>query len=153
MIFTLSILINLCCLVALFLLNKQLTALRQYCKALSGYVARVNSRPVPKINYKQIEGLMNRTYTKAAIAEKMGERAFNMASASNLGVIALQKALVVPRIMTRAQQKQNQLAKNGVDKLFTTKGGFDFLKPVLSDEDLEILEKMEEVNGKVAESE
>jgi len=120
---------------------------------LSASVARVNSRPIPKVNYKQIEGILNKTHQKAAIAEKMGERAFNMASASNLGVIALQKALVVPRIMTRAQQKQNQLAKNGVDKLFTTKGGFDFLKPVLSDEDLEILEKMEEVNGKVAESE
>ena len=83
-------------------------------------------------------------YIRSVIAEKMADRAFNMASSANLGVVALQKALVVPRLMTKPQAKQNELAKNDVDKIFSSDGKFDWLRPILSDEDLDILDKAEE---------
>ena len=78
----------------------------------------------------------------------MADRAFNMASTANLGVVALQRALAVPRLLNKAQVQSNQLAKNGVDKLFNTSGGFDWLKPILSDEELDILEEAEKLKNK-----
>lgn len=81
---------------------------------------------------------------KAAIAEKFAERAFTMASTANLGVIALQKSLATPKLLTKQQVQRNQLAKNEVDKLFTTEGEYDFLRTILSDEDNEVLDRLEE---------
>jgi hypothetical protein len=74
----------------------------------------------------------------------MADRAFNMASTANLGVVALQKSLALPKIMTKQQAQQNQLAKEGVDKLFSGVGGFDWLRPLLSEEELDILDKAEQ---------
>lgn len=85
-------------------------------------------------------------YLSSKIAEKMAERAFNMASSANLGVVALQKSLQVPRIATKQQTLQNQLAKDNVDKLFSSKGTFDWLRPILSEEELEVLDKVENGN-------
>lgn len=93
-------------------------------------------------------GVAEKALIKAKIAEAMGGRAFNLASTANLGVIALQKTLSIPRMVNREQATKNQYAKAEVDKLFTTNGGFDFLKPILGDEELEFLEKMEQDNLK-----
>lgn len=90
-------------------------------------------------------GLTEKLIIKAAIAEKTADRAFNMASSANLGVVALQKALAVPRLMTKQQGLQNKFAKNEVDKLFNGEGTFDWLRPILSDEELEIIDKAEEL--------
>lgn len=128
MIFTLNILINLCLIFICYKLNKR---------------KRHSSIHFIYKEDKKTKGLVDKMYIRSVIAEKMADRAFNMASSSNLGVIALQKALVIPRLMTRAQTKQNALAKASVDKLFTQNGEFDYLKPVLSDEDLELLETIE----------
>lgn len=89
------------------------------------------------------EGRYQKTEISAKIAEKMAERAFNLASSANLGVVALQKALVIPRLLTKQQVKQNQLAKKQVDELFSSEGSFDWLRPILSDEDNEILDEIE----------
>lgn len=94
---------------------------------------------------KAIKGTDGRVYIKAKIAEKTADRAFNMASSANLGVVALQKALAVPRLMTKQQGLQNKFAKNEVDKLFNGEGTFDWLRPILSDEELEIIDKAEEL--------
>lgn len=82
-------------------------------------------------------------YIRSVTAEKLAERAFTAANASSLGVIALQKALAVPRIMTKTQSDQNQLAKNTIDKLFTTEGGYEFMRPFLSDEDNALLDELD----------
>lgn len=88
-------------------------------------------------------GKAEQALIKAKIAELFAERAFNMASTANLGVIALQKTLHVPKIVDRQQTLKNKYAKAEVDKLFTTNGGFEFLKPILDDEELEMLEEIE----------
>lgn len=93
-------------------------------------------------------GSVERTAQKAAIAEKFAERAFTVANAASLGVIALQKSLATPRILTKVQGQKNQLAKAEIDKLFTTEGQFDFLRTVLSDEDNELLDNIEEHKAK-----
>lgn len=91
-------------------------------------------------------GKAEQALIKAKIAELFAERAFNMASTANLGVIALQKTLHIPKIVDRQQTLKNKYAKAEVDKLFTTNGGFEFLKPILDDDELELLEEIEK-NG------
>jgi hypothetical protein len=97
---------------------------------------------------RKLDGKLDKYFISAKIAEKFAERAFNMASSANLGVIALQKSLAQPRIMTKHQTVRNELAKNEVDKLFTTEGSFDFLRPILSDEENDLLDEMEKHNLK-----
>lgn len=96
---------------------------------------------------KQLRGRLDKMYISAKIAEKMAERAFNLASTANLGVVALQKSLVLPKLATKQQLQSNQLAKDNVDKLFSSGGTFDWLRPILSDEELDILDKAQETNG------
>lgn len=95
--------------------------------------------------FDKLDGVQKKTQISAKIAEKTADRAFNMASSANLGVVALQKALAVPRLMTKQQGLQNKFAKNEVDKLFNGEGTFDWLRPILSDEELEIIDKAEEL--------
>ena len=99
-------------------------------------------------HHKDLSGKLDKMYISSKIAEKMADRAFNMASSANLGVIALQKALAVPRLATKAQAQQNQLASKEVDKLFNTQGGFDWLRPLLSDEENELLDEAEKLKNK-----
>lgn len=89
-------------------------------------------------------GLIEGAIRKAAIAEKMADRAFNMASSANLGVIALQKALAVPRLLTKEQGQRNELAKQNIDALFSGGDALDFLKPIATEEELLAIEKIQE---------
>jgi hypothetical protein len=135
MIFTLNTLINLCLIAAVYSLSKRKRSV------LTRYVT-------PTIKPTLIAKDLDKYYTASKIAEKMADRAFNMASTANLGVIALQKALAVPRLMTKQQLTRNELAKQSVDKLFDNGGGYDWLRPILSDEELDVLDKAEEHNQK-----
>lgn len=120
------------------------------------WVISKKSQPKQIVHYvphklgPKIEGKLQKYYISAKIAEKFAERAFNMASAANLGVVALQKSLATPKIMTAQQSIKNQLAKKEVDKLFSTDGGFDFLRPILSDEENDILDSIEQQKLKAA---
>jgi len=105
---------------------------------------------VPHNLERKLKGKLDATHVSAKIAEKFAERAFNMASSANIGIVALQKSLATPRIMTAQQSIQNQLAKKEVDKIFTTDGGFDFLRPILSDEENDILDSIEQQKLKAA---
>lgn len=105
---------------------------------------------VPHNLEPKVRGQLRKAQIRASVAEKFAERAFNMASAANLGVVALQKSLATPRIMTPQQVTRNQLAKNEVDNLFTSNGGFDYLRPILSDEENDILDSIEEQKLKSA---
>lgn len=93
---------------------------------------------------KKYEGKLEQAIRKAAIAEKFAERGFTMASTANLGVIALQKSLSLPRVLTKHQEQRNQLANNEVDKLFTKEGKYDFMMPFLDEEQRAIIEAIEE---------
>lgn len=88
-------------------------------------------------------GIAQKIQIDSRVATKMADRAFNMASSATLGVVALQKALAVPRLLTKQQGQMNQLAKNEIDELFKVKGAQDWLRPLMSDEELDILDKAE----------
>lgn len=94
----------------------------------------------------KLEGKANQVVFHAKLAEKMADRAFNMASSANVGIAILQKALATPRLMTKQQGLQNEVAKNGVDKLFSRGGSFDYLRPILSDEENDLLDQAEELH-------
>lgn len=104
----------------------------------------VNLTPQGSEIPKKLLGKLNRVEIQSKLAEKMADRAFNMASSANIGIVSLQKALVVPRLMTKQQTQQNQVASKGVEKIFSSGGNFDWLRPILSDDELEILDKAEE---------
>ncbi len=137
MISYLNILIDLCLIFALWRLSRRgvrlvfpATEIREH------YLSR------------EERGLIEKAVRRGAIAEKFAERAFSMASSASLGVIALQKALLVPRPLTKPQATANRLAKKEVDSLFSNEGGWEFMKPYLDDNDLEVVERLEEEKRK-----
>jgi hypothetical protein len=134
MIFILNILINLLLILSVFLLTKR---------------RRIN-REVVEIHKedKALRGKLDKMYIKVALAEKIADRAFNMASSANLGVMALQKSLATPKYISKVQSERNGLAKKEVDALFSDKGNFDWLRPILSDEELDILDNAERAEQK-----
>ena len=129
-IFILNSLIDICLIVAIWKVNKKKP------KEKTIVVNRVSPM-------KELFGRVDKMHIRSVIAEKMAERAFNMASSANLGVLALQKALQVPRVLNKQQGVKNQLAKNDIDKLFNNSGTFDYLRPILSDEENELLDNLE----------
>jgi hypothetical protein len=131
-IFTLNILINLCLILAVAKLNK-----RRYKNIFNKQVVLKDERVAKLI------GQVEKFVLKAKVSEKLAERAFNTANSASLGVIALQKALQTPRLLTKHQSQRNQLAKNEIDTLFHEGGGFDFLRPVLSDQENDLLDEIE----------
>lgn len=137
MTFTLNILINLCLIFALWRVSK-----KNVHKEIR----------IKYLNHPKVIGKLDKMYISCKLAEKMADRAFNMASTANLGVIALQKALAVPRIVTPRQATQNKLAKKEVESLFSQNGTFDYLRPILSDEELDLIDEaqkhLEKHNGK-----
>lgn len=114
---------------------------------------RVHRVEVPRRLDKELSGKLDKMYVMAKVSEKLSYRAFNLASSANLAVMGLQKALAVPRFMTKHNAQQNLLAKEGVDKIFSTvDGGYDWLRPVLSDEELELLDEAQRQTMKARES-
>lgn len=144
MIFTLNIIIDLCLVFALARLSK-----RKYEKYTFGGTQHIHRKVF--LTDKRTPALLEQAQRRAAIAEKYADRAFTMASTATLGVIALQKSLAVPKIMTKRQTAQNALAKKQVDDLMAGSGQFDYMRPILSDEENDILDKLEEEKIKEAE--
>lgn len=97
---------------------------------------------LPPANLDKFIGKLDKIHISAKIAEKMADRAFNMASSANLGVIALQKSLARPMFMTKQQGLQNEMARKKVDDLFLSGDKFDYLRPLLSDEENELVDKV-----------
>lgn len=95
-----------------------------------------------------IRGQAEKYHIKAKIAEKTADRALSMASASTQGVLALQKALATPRIMTKQQSLRNVLAKKEVDEIFEKEDMFSWMRPVLGEDENELLDKVLEAKEK-----
>lgn len=148
MISILSILINLCLIVAIWALSRQLRDWEAHCEYLDAHNLEFNA----KLNnlFNKLNGKIDKAYIETVIASKFAERAFNLASSANIGVVALQKSLATPRLLTKEQLTKNVLAKKEVDSLLTTQGQMDWLRPILSPEDLDLLDKAEDHQRKFA---
>lgn len=133
MITILNILIELCLIVAVWRLSKR-----------RGKYHHVElTKVVPD---KRLEGLVVQAQIESKVSAAIAERAFNLASAANLAAIALQKTLATPKLVNKAQVNRNLIAKAEIDKLFSTHGNMDLLRPILSEEEQEILDAIEEKN-------
>jgi hypothetical protein len=119
---------------------------------VNNYLNEILLKPFRIPELKALNGKMDKLYVASKISEKFAERAFTMASTANLGVIALQKALQTPKFLTKVQSQRNQLAKNEVDKLFTTEGEFDYLRSILPQEEIDVLDAIERQKMKDANS-
>lgn len=89
----------------------------------------------------KVVGKHSKYYISAKIAEKTADRAFSMSSSNTIAIIALQKALAVPRFLTKKQTDQNILAKKQVDDIYG-QDMFEMLRPVLGEEENAILDKV-----------
>ena len=132
----LNILIDVCVITALLNISKRRPVERHVAKHY--YPTKV------VVDDKRTPGLLDKALRRAGMAERYAERAFSAANAAALGVIALQKALAIPRPLTKPQVIANKLAKQDIDRLFNANGGWDWMKPYMSEEDLEVIEKIEE---------
>lgn len=89
-------------------------------------------------------GLGQQTLIKAKIAEKLADRAFSLASSANLAVMHLQRILQTrPKIFKKEELVLNEIAQQ---KVMETVGGspnyagFDWLYPILSQEERDVLD-------------
>lgn len=149
MTFTLNILIDLCLIYVCYKLSrgKKLSRWNQDLVSTERlYMSEAKTREY--INKKLIlaadmlEGNRKSAIIRSHVAEKLAEKAFNMASAANLGVLALQRTLQVPRLFTKDRAKNNLIAKKRIDDLFGSQDGLlDLLRPVMTDEEIEIADK------------
>lgn len=93
---------------------------------------------------KMQSGMGTEALIKAKIAEKLADRAFSLASSANLATMHLQRILQTrPKIFKKEELILNEIAQ---DKVMETVGGspnyagFDWLYPILSQEERDILD-------------
>jgi hypothetical protein len=90
-------------------------------------------------------GVADQTRMRSRMAEKFSERAFSLASSANLACMAIQRTLQVrPQYVVKNQQIANEVAQKTVmEKVGGSKdySGFDWIYPILSDEDRDLLDK------------
>lgn len=89
----------------------------------------------------QAEGLNKKTAFDARLAEKFADRAMSLASGANIATIALQRAIFSGRRMPSKEQiERDRLARKKVKDIL---GGseWEYLKPLLNEEELDVLEK------------
>lgn len=122
--------------------REQRDHLFDYCIRTKIDLQKYQDKSIGRIE-NHIKGSYDKTYIAAKIAEKTADRAFNLASSANLGVVALQKSLMVPRMLTKHQTDRNILAKEQVQDLFEGQDDmFNWLRPVLGEEENAILDKV-----------
>lgn len=90
---------------------------------------------------KGLSGKVDKVMLDAKLATKMAERAFTLASSANIASAILQKNLN-GRIRTVSPQQatKDELAKKQLKELFG-KDEMEFLKPILTDEEIELYEE------------
>jgi hypothetical protein len=101
--------------------------------------------------YKELEKTSSKLYQNTKVAKVMSERAFNLASSANLACVIISKGLQTrPRLPSKENLVANELAKKKVGDIFggDIDGDLDWLRPVLSDEELKVLDALKEVQTK-----
>ncbi len=90
---------------------------------------------------KELNGKMDKVMLSAKLADKMAERAFTLASSANVASAILQRNLSGrSRIISSQQGTKDELAKKQLRELFG-KDEMEFLKPILTDEEIELYEE------------
>ena len=96
---------------------------------------------VDEKRFRSLEGIVAKAAFKARLSEKMAERAFSMASSSNVAVTTLSKALGGrPKFISKEQLLKDEMVKEQLSELFGQDEA-EFLKPLLDDEEIELIEQ------------
>lgn len=94
---------------------------------------------------RRAEGLSQKAVIKAAISAKLAERSFSLASSANLAVMAMQRTLSVrPRHLPKPQQVADAVAQKTVMEQVGGSpdySGFDWMYPILNEEERDLLDK------------
>lgn len=100
-------------------------------------------------------GLEAKAIVKASVATKTAERAFSLASSANIACMALQRTLSVrPTWVSKQQMLKNEVAQKEVEEVIGGKkmtgdmSDFEWLYPVLNDEERQIVDNAIEHNAK-----
>jgi hypothetical protein len=93
-----------------------------------------------------LQGLISKLTIQSKIATKTADRAFNLASSANIGNAIIAKTLQSrPRTPTRENLLENDLVKKKIEDQFNNGGDFfDYLRPTLSNDEIEALETIQE---------
>lgn len=91
-----------------------------------------------------LAGQVNKAIIKCGVASKTADRAFSLGSSSNVAIGILQRTLLsTPKIVTKQQILKDEVAKDKLADLFG-KDEYEFLRPLLSDEENDALNDMQE---------
>lgn len=105
-----------------------------------------------EVNYamRQLEQHRNRIHRSVRTSEKLAERAFSLASSANVGLVSVSRTLnTKPRLPSRHTSTQDALINKKVDKMFgDTFDQYEWLRPVLSNEENDVLDQIIQNNGK-----
>lgn len=92
-----------------------------------------------RLNY--IQGKADSAVILAKTSEQLADRAFTMASSATVGHAILQRSLYCrPKSLTNEQLLKDEVAKNKLGDLFG-RDEVEFLKPLLSDDEIELYEE------------
>lgn len=98
-----------------------------------------------------IQGQLDKLHIKAKIAEKTADRGIALANAANIATIAIQRGLFSkPRFPTKEAVQRDALVRKKVKDILG--GEYEYLKAVMTDEELDILEKVQEHQLKFADN-
>ncbi len=89
----------------------------------------------------KLQGQMVQLTIEAKVTKKLAENAFRMASASNVSVSILSKGMGArPKFLSKEQLLGETAAKKKLEDLFGNDEA-EFLKPLLSDDEIEIIDQ------------
>ena len=90
---------------------------------------------------RRFMGEFDSHYIKLKLAEKLADRAFSMASSANVALVAISKAVAIkPPRFSRKEMSADQVLARKVQAITGAELG-EWLAPVLSSEELDILEQ------------
>jgi hypothetical protein len=117
-------------------LTRMMNSVSEKIKAVENSIARQKSLA---------RGLVDKAHLKSKVAESLAERAFGMASSSQVALLHLQKTLVTrPVYATKRQQLINEVAQGNVQEELAgtvNEDFYDYLRPTMTDDEIEALDK------------
>lgn len=123
---------------------------KQYVGSVSSLIGRIESH-IGRVE-NRVLGELARAQINAKLADKCAERAMSLASGANIATIAIQRSLYSgSRFPTKEQVKRDTLARKKVSDILGS-SEWDYLKPLLNDQELDVLEKALEHTVKFNES-
>lgn len=105
---------------------------------------------------RQLCGKLDSYRVKSAVAAKLADRAFSMASSANVALVSLSKALQTrPQRYTKQDLTADQMVSKKVNDAVGANIG-EWLRPVMSDAELDLLDKAQDYlarhsNGEIQE--